>query len=266
MEINYLYGLIFLKFLEKGKTMKVPKWQLILAISLVLLSAILYTLHFFIFRDAHHIFIYLLGDVAFVPIEVLFVTVIIHRLLNEREKRQLLEKLNMVIGAFFSEVGLKLVFIFAKFDNKSDELKKELSSIAEWEEKDFVKARQKVDDYDFNIDSSLGDLGELKGFLTKRRNFLLRLLENPNLLEHEQFTALLWAVFHMTEELEYRTDIGSLPPSDLTHISGDISRAYSLLIKEWLVYIHHLKESYPYLYSLVSRINPLDENASPIVK
>ena len=96
--------------------MKKYKWQLILAISLVLLSAILYTMHFVIFGDAHHIFIYMVGDLAFVPIEVLMVTVIIHRILSDREKRQLLEKLNMVIGAFFSEVGAgnSLLWLFIK--------------------------------------------------------------------------------------------------------------------------------------------------------
>jgi len=51
----------------------------------------------------------MLGDVAFVPIEVLLVTLIIHRLLSEREKRTRLEKLNMVIGAFFSEMGTDVI-------------------------------------------------------------------------------------------------------------------------------------------------------------
>lgn len=37
------------------------------------------------------------------------VTVIIHRLLVEREKPAMLQKMNMVIGAFFSEVGTALL-------------------------------------------------------------------------------------------------------------------------------------------------------------
>jgi len=87
--------------------MKEIKWQLILGMILVSLSVLLYLFHYIIFKDMHHIFIYLVGDIAFVPIEVFLVTVIIHRLLNEREKKTLLTKLNMVIGAFFSEVGTK---------------------------------------------------------------------------------------------------------------------------------------------------------------
>ena len=84
--------------------MKRSNWLLYLAVALVVLSTLVYVIHFAIFRDVHHIFIYLVGDIAFVPIEVLLVTVIIHRLLGQREKRALLNKLNMVIGAFFNEV------------------------------------------------------------------------------------------------------------------------------------------------------------------
>jgi hypothetical protein len=48
-----------------------------LAIGFVALSALLYFVHYLIFRDVHHIFIYLLGDLAFLPIEVLLVVIII---------------------------------------------------------------------------------------------------------------------------------------------------------------------------------------------
>ena len=208
----------------------------------------------------------MVGDIAFVPIEVLMVTLIIHRVLSDREKKAMLKKLNMVIGAFFSEVGLKLLPKFANFDHKSDDVKKELSQMKNWSNNDFKKASDMMENYDFEIDSSMGDLKELQAFLTKRRNFLLRLLENPNLLEHETFTELLWAVFHLTEELEYRADLDKLPHSDMVHISGDIKRVYVLLLNRWIDYVMHLKDQYPYLYSLAVRTNPLDKDASPIVK
>ena len=207
----------------------------------------------------------MVGDIAFIPIEVLMVTLIIHRLLLDREKKAMLKKLNMVIGAFFSEVGIKLIPSFAKFDHKSDEIKEDLSRMKNWTDADFKKASDLIDNYRFRIDSNLGDLESLRDFLSRKRNFLLGLLENPNLLEHETFTELLWAVFHLTEELEYRSDLNSLPHSDLEHISGDIKRVYVLLLNRWVDYVMHLKHNYPYLYSLAVRTNPLDEQASPIV-
>ncbi|GAH70014.1 unnamed protein product, partial [marine sediment metagenome] len=39
--------------------MKRFRWQIILGLSLVTLSAIVYFIHYVIFRDIHHIFIYL---------------------------------------------------------------------------------------------------------------------------------------------------------------------------------------------------------------
>jgi len=58
----------------------------------------IYIILYAIFTDPHHIFIFLIGDQAFVPIEVLLVTLIIEHLLKERERRALLHKLNRVIN------------------------------------------------------------------------------------------------------------------------------------------------------------------------
>jgi hypothetical protein len=241
-------------------------WQVILGAVLVALSAIVYVAHYLIFRDAHHIFIYLVGDIAFVFFEVLLVTLIIHKLLTDRERRSRLEKLNMVIGAFFSEVGTHLLAYFSDFDPKLDQIRAELVVTQGWSEKEFSAVSRRLKIYDYEIDIHKVDLVELRAFLVGKRNFLLRLLENPNLLEHESFTELLRAVFHLTEELGNREDVAGLPESDLKHIAGDITRAYVQLARQWLDYMKHLKDNYPYLFSLAIRTNPFDREASPIVK
>ena len=245
--------------------MKRLNWQMLLGLSLIALSALLYLGHYAIFRDAHHIFIYMVGDIAFVPIEVLLVTLIIHQLLNVREKRAMLKKLNMVIGAFFSEVGTQLLKSFYDFDTQADSIRQDLIVKKEWSTKDFSRALKYLKNYDYIVDSKRGDLGDLKKFLIGKRDFLLGLLENPNLLEHESFTELLWAVFHLTEELAFREDTNQLVDTDSEHISGDMKRAYVLLISEWLAYMRHLKTDYPYLFSLAIRTNPFDPHASPEV-
>jgi len=91
-------------------------------------------------------------------------------------------------------------------------------------------------------------------------------LENPNLLEHESFTELLRAVFHLAEELANRNDVWQLPMSDKEHLAGDIKRAYVLLVAEWLDYMKYLKDNYPYLFALAMRTNPFDQEASAVVK
>jgi hypothetical protein len=246
--------------------MKRISWQIILGLSLILLSIFFYLIHYVIFRDPHHIFIYLIGDIAFVFIEVLLVTLIIHQLLSMREKRARLEKLNMVIGAFFSEVGTELVTYFSDFDPKLDNIRKELIVTTDWSEQEFSRVSKRLKRYDYEVEIQKVELGYLRGFLMEKRNFLLRLLENPNLLEHESFTDLLRAVFHLNEELQSRENIRESPDTDREHLAGDIKRAYILLVHEWVDYMKHLKDNYPYLFSLAMRTNPFDQSASPVVK
>ena len=215
--------------------MRFFNWQTILGLTLVMLSALVYFIHFLIFRDAHHIFIYLIGDVAFVFIEVLMVTLIIHRVLSVREKRSMLEKLNMIIGAFFSEVGTSLLTYLSDFDPALNTIKKELVVNTKWSGKEFSMVRKNLKNFAYEVEIRKINLEYLRNFLIGKRNFLVRLLENPNLLEHESFTDLLWAVFHLTEELGARKDIKQLPDTDYRHLSGDIKRAYKLLFREWIV-------------------------------
>jgi hypothetical protein len=242
--------------------MKRTNWLIYLVVALVVLSTLVYVLHFAIFRDVHHIFIYLVGDIAFVPIEVLLVTVIIHRLLSHREKRALLNKLNMVIGAFFTEVGTGLLRRIAALDEDFDEVRQNLLLNKDWTRRDFAQACKRMAEYDYTIEVKPEALDELRDFLLAKREFLLRLLENPNLLEHESFTDVLWAVTHLAEELSHRATAYGLPAADYEHLAGDVSRAYARTIGEWLTYMEHLQRKYPYLFSLAVRTNPFDPAAS----
>jgi hypothetical protein len=244
------------------KIKKIFNWQVILGAILILLSALVYYIHFLIFRDARHIFIYLIGDIAFVFLEVFLVTLVVHNLLAHREKQALFKKMNMVIGAFFSEVGRELIKFCIVFDPQSDALAKKLVVRSECTDMQFKDLQKEITGFACDIDYKRGDLEGLKCFLVKKRAFLLALLENQNLLEHESFTDLLWAVFHLTEELEGRNDLKNLSALDYEHLCGDVKRAYRQLITQWLFYMRHLKADYPYLFSLAMRTNPFDRQAT----
>jgi hypothetical protein len=241
--------------------------NLLLALLLLLLSASCYLVHYLLFHDAHHIFIYLVGDIGFVFIEVLLVTLIIHRVLDEREKKQRLQKLNMVIGAFFSELGTGLIRRLVACDSERGELCRQMMVGNKRGEQFFTDTVKWLVKHPFRIDSIKVEWLELKMFLLERRDFILRLLENPNLLEHESFPELLQATFHLIEELEARSStFDKLPESDLDHLIGDMNRVYRLLTLQWMHYMRHLKTDYPYLFSLALRLNPFDESASPVVR
>lgn len=242
------------------------RWQILLGLFLIFLSGFFYFLHYTIFQDAHHILIFLLSDMAFIPIEVLFVTLIIHKLLNNQEKKHILEKLNMLIGVFFSEIGRTLVADFSDLDENLEDIKKKLIINNSWIKKDFTRLRYDLANHDYKIKDAEINFAELKRFLHKNHDFLINLIENPNLLEHDTFTDLLLAVFHLVEELEHRDNFENLPASDLQHLRGDIQRAYKLLVYEWVIYMQYMKKDYPYLFSLAIRMNPFDKNASVVVK
>jgi len=237
------------------------RWRATLAISLILASSVLYAVHFLLFQDVRHIFLYLIGDIAFLPVQVLLVTMVINALLENRAKRDLLHKLNMVIGAFFAETGTELLGRLAAFDAGVADVRDNLVAQPAWSDRRFADARAEIAKHDFEIDALRGDLVGLREYLGTQRGFLLRLLENQNLLEHQSFTDTLWAVFHLGDELEHRTDLASLPESDLLHLAGDIKRAYAALAGQWLGHLQHLKAQYPYLFSLAVRTNPFDSSA-----
>jgi hypothetical protein len=241
---------------------KVLSWQIALALVLVTLSIIFYLLHYIIFRDIHHIFIYLIGDIAFLFIDVMIVTLVLHRLLVYREKQSVMKKINIVIDTFFSEVGTDLLKTCSKFDLDADNFRKNLVITKDWSNKDYLMTKQSTLQRSGTIDSKRYDLDEVKTFLLSKRQFLLNLMENPNLVEHESFTNLLLAILHLTDELANRHYFKRLPESDYKHLSEDIRRVYNQLILQWVDYIRNLKKDYPYLFSLALRINPFDDNAS----
>jgi hypothetical protein len=236
-----------------------------LAAIFLLLSGLIYFAHYLIFGDVHHIFIYLVGDLAFLPLEVFLVVIVIERILTRRETQAKLQKLNMVVGAFFSEVGNHLLqSLLEHFENK-EEIVSYLSVAGTWTKKDFQKAADFAYNLPIDVNSRSLDLGQLKEFLSQRREFLLTLLENPSLLEHDRFTDLLWAVTHLDEELEARPSLIGLSDKDLDHLAGDIRRMYDHLASEWLDYVQHLKSRYPFLFSLVLRTHPFQPSPSPLI-
>ncbi len=206
--------------------------------------------------------IILVGVGCFLGLAADMVEFIIER--RERDKR--LAKLNMVIGIFYSEIGIRLLKKFSGHDPGIDKIRKALLISDTWSDNDFKMAHALLKDHSFQLDSHSLSLGELHGFLSHHKGFMLTLLENPQLYEHDRFTNLMHAVFHLAEELISREQLVDLPKTDYDHLSGDITRVYSQLVVEWLTYMQHLKKHYPYLFSLAMRTNPFDANASAIVR
>ncbi len=242
------------------------RWKVMAGVALVTLTLLLLTVHFLIFRDSYHLFIYFIGDLAFVPIEVLIVTLIIDQMLESRERQRRMEKLNMVIGIFFSRTGTPLIATFARADPGIGDLQSDLVIGKDWDAGRFREVKTSLGAWQCRIDPSRVDLEDLRNYLVRNEDFLLRLVENPMVFEHESFTDLILAVSHLTEELKARDYPLHLPPADIAHIRGDMERAYSRLVPEWLKYMEYLGSHYPYLFSLAMRTNPFDKTAKVVVE
>jgi len=236
-------------------------WQGRVALIFLAFAVAFNLIHYAVFGDSDYIFKFILAQLGFLPVSVYLVTVVVNALLGRREKQSMLKKLNMVIGSFFSEVGTDLLRLFTKKEPDPALPLQRLLVNADWTDAEYRRARTDLKEFDHRIGSADIDWERLRAFLTAEKPFLLSLLGNPNLLEHETFTELLWAVFHLAEELGNRKQVSSLPGSDYDHLIGDIKRVYVLLGSEWLSYMKHLQENYPYLFSLAVRTNPFNPAA-----
>ena len=185
--------------------------------------------------------------------------------LLKREAQHRLRKINMVRGIFFNEVGYDLLRLFSSYDRDIEKTRGRFIVNPDWSDRHFSTIQRVLKKYAFNVHIDRVDVVALFDLLEDKRDFLVRLLENPVLVEHEDFTEVLLSVFHLTDELTSREDLKELPQSDIEHLVGDISRAYGLLIGQWFVYLQHVKSQYPYLYSLAIRKNPFDKDATTIV-
>jgi hypothetical protein len=222
----------------------------------ILASGIMYLIDYLMFRDSQQLLIQLVDDLSFIPISVFIVVVVLERLLARQEKLLIMHKLNMVVGVFFSEVGNALIRKLLYSYENNDEISKMFSINNDWTRDDFKSAIACSISMVANPNGQSVNFEDLKTFLTGKRQFLLNLLENPNLLEYEKFSDLLWAIFHLLEELEARPSVTNLSSPDLKHLEGDIGRLQGHLINQWLFYAEHLKDKYPYLFSLIVRMNP----------
>lgn len=240
-------------------------WKIKYGIIFFIATIFIYGLFVVVYKDVHDVIHYVWLHLGFVPLDLLILGLIIDELLSKKEKEALHEKLDMIIGTFFSEVGNDLITKFSSVNNNNS---LSLESIKKWELNDFddalkdLKANPPKLTINLEGEERAAFLADLKMFLSDERRFLTHLINNSNLLEKEEFSSLLLAVFHLCEELEYRGDINELPDADFRHLIGDMDRVYASLVYEWVRYLKHLKKHYPYMISIAIRTNPFDSDAN----
>jgi len=176
------------------------------------------------------------------------------------------ERTNVLVGLFMSEIGTPLLDLLHCADPALSEIHQDAQPGQQWSEADFLSLRDKLSRHKYALEPKLVRPQALHDLLEKKTDMLMRLLENPMLMEREEFTETLRATAHLREELAARPGLSDLPPSDLAHLARDAERAYGHIARGWLANMSYLKGSYPYLFSLALRNNPFNENRCAIVR
>ena len=237
------------------------RWSMPFLIALLLpVSILLYLAQIILYNRPSETAFYLLQDLAFVPISVLLVSLGLNTILNRRDRQAKIEKVSIVISEFFSEAGTELIIALSPFITRLDDVSPGLRPDSSWKEQNFDDAAAMLNRIQLAIDIRRGNPAELLRVMRKSKEHILRLFENANLLEHDRFTDMLWAVYHVYDELHSRSSLADLPVTDIRHLEKDIQRAAHLLFTEWIDYMRLLKKRYPYLFSLAARKCPFAGN------
>lgn len=249
--------------------MNLRRWQVQIAVVLIVAAVVVYGLRWILFSSENfheEMLRYLVDDVAFLFIQVLLVSILVDGLMQRRQRETMVEKLNMIVGAFFTECGADVLGRIARLDGDLDAVRADLLPRPGWKARDYERAKQAFAAHEPVVELGAGDLTQLRDRLDDEKTYLISLLGNQALLEHETFTDLLWAVTHLAEELHARDDFDHLPAPDRAHLAADVRRAYTRLGTQWLDYLRHLQTQYPFLFSLAVRTNPLDPRACATVR
>ncbi|WP_298501299.1 hypothetical protein [uncultured Methanobrevibacter sp.] len=246
-------------------------WKMKFSIVMVVLIIIIYGSNYLVLGDAEHIISYIWTHLGFIPVDILVVAFLLDEIIERKEKEAMLEKLDMLMSTFFSEVGNELISQLSTV-NKYKANTENLKSIKNWDENDFDNklAELKDSSTDFSADITPEEreefLENLRTLLASKREFIINLINNPNILEKEEFTGLVNAILHLDEELEHRADFALVNDADFGHLNGDMQRVYDKLVYEWVYYLKYLYKHYPYMIALIIRTNPFDETAEVYVK
>ncbi len=246
-------------------------WKVKFSIVMVLLIIIIYGSNYLVLGDAEHIISYVWTHLGFIPVDILLVAFLLDEIIEKKEKEAMLEKLDMLMSTFFSEVGNDLISQLSSV-NKYTANTENLKLIKNWDDKDYDAklAELKSISIDFQADVPAEEreefLENLRVFLASKREFIINLMTNPNLLEKEEFTGLITAILHLDEELEHRKDLALVQDADFGHLNGDMQRVYGKLVYEWVYYLKYLNKHYPYMIALIVRTNPFDADADVYVK
>ncbi|WP_084234734.1 hypothetical protein [Papillibacter cinnamivorans] len=218
-------------------------------------SVIFFIIQTLLFHDVEHSLFLFFQDFIFLPIEVILVSFLIDRFISSREKTERRSKLHILMSEYFTEAGNDLILCLNRFVTEPETLHRIFALDTDWDDDAFCRAEESFLKADIRLDAGKENLAALQRTLLQKKRFLLTVFENPNTLEHTEFTDTALAIHHLLSELRQHDDLEHLSEENLSHLSSDMKRAYGLIVQAWISNMRHLRGAYPYLYSLAVRRN-----------
>lgn len=227
--------------------MKKIRYYFIISFILIALSSIMFFIHYLIFGQALNTAYYSLMNLCFIPINSLVVTIMLEKLIDYRAKKDRIEKINMLVGIFFTEVGGKLMHLIIDSDKDAK------NYITNFE--NLNKIKKCLYEYNYKVDMNYIDLCAIKNILVEHNNLFVTLISNESILQHQIFTDLLMSVIHLRDEIIFM-EKDKESGFNTNHLENDVIRVYKNISIQWIFYLEYLSKSYPFLYNNAIRVNP----------
>ncbi len=224
-----------------------------------ILSVVLLAIHHWIFyENGYWANFLLLHEIALMPLEFVVVTLGLEQIMELTHKRENQAKISMIESVFFSESGSDMLryLVSCDADKDVDELRNVMDVQSDWTGKQIKRARTAVKNITYEVDPSKIDFFGLHYHLSTRHSYFLKVIENPALSGHEHFTELLLHIYHLWEELEYRTDLYNLPEEERVYLCDSVNAVYRELAIEWMQNATDLLLHQPERLQHVIRTNP----------
>ena len=189
---------------------------------LSIISGCIYGLQVLLFHDLRNTEFYILQDLAFIPISIAITTVVVGNIVARRSREEAAEKAGMLRTMFFSDIGRVLMkkidaisepSIPACFGNGMSVQKQQ-----EIIRSTVVTVHTDRDTYEF-----------IRTFLNEKKQDLITLSGNNNLMDQDDFTQLLGGLFQLLDEFSLRGSYEELGESDISHMNDDFARVLILL-------------------------------------
>lgn len=215
-------------------------------------SAVLYALHYLIFRDLHHIGIFFLHELAGMPLEVILVSLFFDKLIEKTHEEENKSKLSIIETLFFNESGGNMLRYLSSFDPNSQKLSAILAVRMDWKSVDYQAARLHLKEYPFHLDVEKVDFFGLHYHLDERHAYYRNILENPAMTQSNEFTELVMKIYLMWEELDCRTDLYNLDLHEKHYLGELLTEIYEELAVYWLDNAHnHSIHNRPRLHRVI---------------